>query len=196
VTISAACARAAGDERQQAQHRAAAAPGGHGVEAGVGEHQAAHPIAGGEDAPGGQRGGLGGGDRLHVEPRAEEHRLPLVDQDQRRPVALLARHAHVRRAGAGGDLPVDGADVVAGQVGADLLELEAAAAQPRGAAAGQRASDRLPRQEVEAARLRLERGQPVEPDPDARVTIHQATATSFTSSASTASALSPAPFAS
>ena len=84
-----------------------------------------------EDAPGGERGGLGGGDRLHVEDGAEEHRLALVDEDQRRAVALLAGDADVRGAGAGGDLPVDGADVVAGEVGADLLELEAAAADAR-----------------------------------------------------------------
>ena len=34
-----------------------------------------------EDAPGGERGDLGGGDRLHVEDGAEEHRLALVDDD-------------------------------------------------------------------------------------------------------------------
>ena len=47
--------------------------------------------------------------------------------------------------------------VVARQVGAQLLELEAAAADPGGAAAGERAVDRLARQEVKAAGAGLER---------------------------------------
>ena len=47
------------------------------------------------DAPGGERRDLGRRHRLHVEPGAEEHRLALVDEDQRRAVALLARDADV-----------------------------------------------------------------------------------------------------
>ena len=74
-------------------------------------------------------------------------------------------------AGAGGDLPVDGADVVAGEVGADLLELEPAAAHPRGAAAGERAADGLAGQEVEAAGAGLEPGEMGEVDVDARVGV-------------------------
>ena len=95
--------------------------------------------------------------------------MPLVDEDQRRAVALLAGDADVRAAGAGGDLPVDGADVVARQVGAQLLELEPAAADPGGAAAGEDAADRLARQEVEAARPRFEAREVGQVDMDARV---------------------------
>ena len=160
---------AVGDEVEQAQHRGARAAGGDGGGSGVGEDEAADAVALAEDAPGGERGDLGGGDRLHVEDGAEEHRLALVDEDERRAVAFLAGDADVRRAGAGGDLPVDGADVVAGQVGAELLELEAAAAQAAGAAAGEGAADRLARQEVEAARPRLEPGEVAEVGVDARV---------------------------
>ena len=144
---------------------------GTGSSAGVGEDEAADAVALAEDAPGGEGGGLGGGDRLHVEAGAEEHRLPLVDEEERRAVALLAGDAHVRRAGAGGDLPVDGAHVVAGEVGAELLELEAAAAQAAGAAAGEGAADRLARQEVEAAGAGLEAGEVGERDVDARVGV-------------------------
>ena len=90
-------------------------------------------------------------DGLHRVDGAEEHRLALVDEEQRRAVALLARHPDVGAAGAGGDLPVDGADVVAGQVDAEFLEFEPAAAHPRRPAAGKGAADRLAGKEVEAA---------------------------------------------
>ena len=87
---------AVGDEVEQAQDGGAAAAGGDLGEAGVGEDQAADAVAGAEDAPGGERGDLGGGDGLHGEDGAEEHRLALVDEDQRRAVALLAGDADVR----------------------------------------------------------------------------------------------------
>ena len=86
---------AVGDEVEEPQHGAALPPGGDGVEARVGEDEAADAVALAEDAPGGQRGGLGGGDRLHVEDGAEEHRQALVDEEERRAVALLAGDADV-----------------------------------------------------------------------------------------------------
>ena len=49
-----------------------------------------------EDAPGGEGGDFGGGDGLHVEDGAKEHRLALVDEDERRAVAFLAGDADVR----------------------------------------------------------------------------------------------------
>ncbi len=116
----------------------------------------------GEDAPGGERGDLGGGGGLHGADRAEEHRLPLVDENERRAVALLLRDPHVRGAGAGGDLPVDRAHVVAGEVGAELDELEAPAPHPgwrsgrtgrcRPAGAASRSRARVPRARRDGAR--------------------------------------------
>ena len=89
------------------------------------------PIAGAERHPGAERRELGRDDRLHRAHRAEEHRHALIDDEDRRAVALLGVGAHLRLAGAERHLPVDGPDVVAREVGADLVEVEAAAAEAR-----------------------------------------------------------------
>ena len=73
--------------------------------------------------------------------RAEAHRRRHVHQQQQRLVALLAVVLHVRHAGAREGVPVDRAHVVAGHVGARLLELDAAAAEGAPVAADERAGD-------------------------------------------------------
>ena len=192
---------AVGDDGEQAEDGGAAAAGGDRGEAGVGEDEAADAVA----RPRGcarrrARRSRRRSTDFMLRHGAEEHRLALVDEDQRRAVALLAGDADVRAAGAGGDLPVDGADVVAGEVGADLLELEAAAADPaarrpeRALPTGWRGRKSKPRARASSP-ARWARS-----DVDARVGRRacrpQATATSLIRSASTASASRPAPRAS
>jgi hypothetical protein len=64
--------------------------------------------------------------RLHRTPPAEKHVLALIDDQQHRSVAFLAMDADVRLARPRRDRPVHMADVVAGQVAADLLKVQPA----------------------------------------------------------------------
>ena len=61
-------------------------------------------------------------------PAPEEHRGALVDEEQDRPVALLRVDADVRSPEARGRQPVDGSGVVALEVVAQLLEVQAPSA--------------------------------------------------------------------
>ena len=58
--------------------------------------------------------------------RAEVQRRAHVDQQQYGELALFHIALHIGRAHAGGDIPVDGAHVVARHVGTHLVELDAA----------------------------------------------------------------------
>ena len=58
--------------------------------------------------------------------------------------ALLDKFLDVRRAGAGGDVPVDGADVVAGHIFAHLVELHALALEDGVVLPGEHVVDRVP----------------------------------------------------
>ncbi len=158
----------ADDRLQDAQHLAAAAVRPQRLEPTVVEHHRADAVARAEDAPGGERRGLGRRHRLQRQPRSEEHREALVHHHERRPVLLLVVDARVRLAGAGGDAPVDRAHVVPRQIGAHLLEIEAAPAHARGVPAGQQAPDRLARSEADAPRAVLQARERVEARVDPR----------------------------
>ena len=70
-----------------------------------------------------------------------------------RELALLAVLLDERVAGARGDVPVDGAHLVAGHVLAHLVEVHAAAAKHRVKAAGERVGGEAPRANVDAPHL-------------------------------------------
>jgi hypothetical protein len=54
----------------------------------------------------------------------------LVHDQQHRPVALLTIDSDVWLAHPGGDMPVHIADVIAGEITTNLLEVQSSAAQP------------------------------------------------------------------
>ena len=92
-------ARIALDQRfQHAQHRPAAAMRLDLDGPRVVEHDGADAIAGADDVPREQRRELGRRHRLHLHARAEEHRQPLVDDQQHAPLALVGVDAGVRLA--------------------------------------------------------------------------------------------------
>src|SRR5262249_31912703 len=134
---------------------------------------------------------------LHRALAAEEHALALVDEHERGPVALLGVDADVGLAGPRRDAPIHGADVVAGQVVADLLAVEAATPQPRGVASREDRVHRLARQEGIAPGPVPEPDQVVQLGIDARRrrSAH-ATATFSTTIFTTSSALRPSALAS
>ena len=144
---------------KDAHHRRLAALRADLGEAFVVEDERAHAILLRHHPPGRERGKLGGGHGLHVLHAAKEHPAPLVHQQQHRALALLGVDAAVGLPRAGGDLPVDLADVVARLVAPDLLEVEPAPAQPRRMPPRQQRADRLPRQQAETPRVVLEQDQ-------------------------------------
>ncbi len=117
----------AGDLGQQGQHGLAAAPRADFPVAGIVEDETADPVAAVEGAPGQQARQLARQYRFETVAGAEEHAAALVDHHQHGAFPLLAKQLGVRIAGARGDAPVDRADIVTGLVGADLLEIDAAA---------------------------------------------------------------------
>ena len=80
----------------------------------------------------------------------------------RRPVALLREHAHIGLARPRRHAPIDRPRIVAGQVTAQLLEVEAATAYARRMPSCEQAVNRLPRQERVAASLELDANERVE----------------------------------
>ena len=78
----------------------------------VADHDATDPVALLQHREAQQRGGFGGGDRLHGVAAAEEHRHALVDHQQGGAIALFGEHPYMGSAGARGDPPVDVAHVV------------------------------------------------------------------------------------
>ena len=85
-----------------------------------------------------ERGDLGTELALALRDAAEPRRGRAVDRKEDVQLAVLAELLDVRRAHASGDVPVDAADVVTGLVLADLLELEAGAAEDAAVRAEQR----------------------------------------------------------
>ena len=126
----------------------------------------ADAVADAKDTPRADRRRLCRGDRFHRKPAAEEHRQPLIHDKERLPVALLVEHADMRLLQPRRHLPVDRADVVAGTIVPDLLEIQAAAAHARGEPPGQQAVNRLPRQERYLASSVFEPDQILEIDID------------------------------
>ena len=82
---------------------------------------------------------------------AEGHRRGRVEQEPRLDGALGDVDADVRLAGAGGHVPVDQADVVAGDVGAHLGQLGTIAERPGAVIAGEQPVDPGPNDEVHLA---------------------------------------------
>src|SRR5262249_36741230 len=80
----------------------------------------------GDRAEGEQRGQFGGDLTLRLSPRAEALAAADIDDEQQRQLALLDEALDERMAHAGGDVPVDAADIVARLVLAHLFECYAA----------------------------------------------------------------------
>ena len=102
----------------------------------VKKHQADFVVA----ADGGkreQRAQFGGGLALGALARAEVLRGGDVGHQHERELAFLDVAFDERRAGAGGDVPIDRAHVVARHIGADLVELDAGTAKYRHVLAGE-----------------------------------------------------------
>ena len=108
-----------------------ALPGRHEPLDAVGEEHRADPVVVRHRREGEQRGELGREVALGQVARAEVLGARDVDEQEDRQVALLDELLDVRDADAGRDVPVDGADVVAGRVLAHLGELHAAALEDR-----------------------------------------------------------------
>ena len=117
--------------REQVAHDAqgvvAAAARGHVALDAVGEQHGADPVVVGDRREGQHRRELRRVVALQEVLRAELLGAGHVHQEQQREVALLHELLHVGRAHARGDVPVDGAHLVAGGVLAHLGELHAAA---------------------------------------------------------------------
>ena len=186
-------------------HRTLAAMRANLVQALVVEDERADPVAHREHPPRRECGHLGGHDRLHRPDATEEHGDPLVDDEKNGSVALLRVDAHVRLAGPCRGLPVDGAHVVSGDVGAQLLEVEPSTAQPRAIASREKTVHGLSRQKREATRLVPNRDEILQRRVDARSvwrrsrghrSPRQATATTRATSATTRFAVMPLAFAS
>jgi hypothetical protein len=81
--------------------------------------------------------------------RAEAHRARHVDDQHDRQLAFLDVALDVRRAEPGGDVPVDGADLVTGHVRADFLELDAPALEDALGLAGEQVLDEMSTPDLE-----------------------------------------------
>ena len=125
----------------------------------VREHDGADPVSERCHPPGGGCRDLGGDHRFRGAAAAEEHRQALVHEQHHGPVALLRIDADERVAQARRRIPVDGAGIVAGIVGAQLLEIQAAAAKARRVTPGEDAVHGLARQEAEAPCLVAQAGE-------------------------------------
>jgi hypothetical protein len=82
---------------------------------------------------------------------AEVHRRRRVEQQVRHELALGEVDAHVRDAGACGDVPLDQPHVVAGDVRAELRQLDAVTLLVRAIVAGEQAAQPPPDHEIERA---------------------------------------------
>ena len=110
---------------------------GDGLHDAVGEEDEPDLVLVADRGEGEQARQLGGEVGLRARAGAEGLGAGDVDEEEDGEAALLGEALGLRGAGAGGDVPVDGADVVAGVVFADLLELEALAVERRAPVARQ-----------------------------------------------------------
>ena len=135
-----------GQQREQAEAALARA---HDARSAAAERQHAEPVAApGGDVADGQRDALGDVPLAPVG-GAERHRRGRVEHQPARQRALADVHAHVRLLQPRGRVPVDVADVVAGEVRPDHRQLGAGADLRREVLAGQQALDPLHHREVE-----------------------------------------------
>lgn len=144
------------DRAEDAVNRGAAALRTDFGDAGIVEDQGPDAILLRENTPGAERGRLRSGDGFHVSDTSEKHGDALIDEEQDGALAFLGVNAAVSLARANRDFPVDLADVIAGKVPADFLEVQAPAAQTRSVTAGEERVDGLAGEETEAAGVVLE----------------------------------------
>src|SRR5206468_3676631 len=119
----------------------------------VGEGDQPHAVVVADGAEGQHGGQLGGHLALLLQERAELAAATAVEQQQDGQLALLDEALDERVAHAGGDVPVDGADVVAGLVLADLLKGDAGALEDAAVLAAEQVLDGAAGPELEAADL-------------------------------------------
>src|SRR5439155_16424441 len=112
-----------------------------------------HAVVIGDGAEGEHRGQLGGDLALLLEARAKLLTAADVHRQDDGQFAFLDEALDERMAHAGGHVPVDGADVVAGLVFADLLEGDAAALEGAVVFAAEQILDRPAGLELRAADL-------------------------------------------
>ena len=86
-------------------------------------------------------GGFGGEFAFGIRHRAEIRRRADIDHQQDGQFALLGEELDVRLAGARGDIPIDGADIIARHIVSNTIEIHAAALEDAGIAPGQRVID-------------------------------------------------------
>jgi hypothetical protein len=114
-----------GDNRFENLHDAIATPVGPNLYyVSIVEHHSTDPITRINYSPGRYCSRLCGGDGFHRSLTAKEHRQPLINHQQSRAIALFGVDPRKGFAGAGGDLPIDGADVVAGLIAAQFLKIQ------------------------------------------------------------------------
>ena len=101
------------------------------------EEEAADALVGRQRAPGEEGGDFGGEHTLEAVLRTEAHRRALIHDEKHGSLALFMEHLRMRFARARRDAPVDGPDVIAGLVAANLLELDTAATKIRTLPTGQ-----------------------------------------------------------
>ena len=95
----------------------------------------------------------------------------LIHKQQHGTVTLLGIDAHMSLPGACRDLPVDGADVVARQIAAQLFEVETAPPQAGGMLTGENTVHRLPREKRVSGGLVPQAQQMVQRDMDPVVLV-------------------------
>ena len=100
-----------------------------------------------------QTGDFGGQFGFGTRAGTEHLRSRDVDQEHDRQLALLREALDVRVSGAGRDIPVNGADVVAGDIGAHLIEFDAVPLEYRVVITGETIIDQPVGQEFDPADL-------------------------------------------
>src|SRR5207253_9303287 len=119
----------------------------------VGEGDEADAVVVADGAEGEDGGQLGGDLALLLEEGAELVAAAAVDEEHDGQLALLDEALDEGVAHAGGDVPVDGADVVAGLIGADLLEGHARALENAVILTAEQVLDGMTRPELQVSDL-------------------------------------------
>ena len=104
------------------------------------------PDGGGGEHTGGFRSEFALGIRHRTEVRGGAD----IDHEQDREFAFFGEEFHMGFSGAGGDVPINGADVVAGNVVSNTIKIHAAALEDTGVAPGERIIDETIRADFHA----------------------------------------------
>ena len=110
---------------------------------------------------------FGGYYGLHVNGAAEIHRHALVNQQERRAIALFCIDTHMRDPGAGCHFPVNSSDIIAIDIFTQLFKTEATPTQLRRMASIQDGVGRLAREKRQTARAATKLAKTFGIDPDA-----------------------------